>query len=102
MNFDRDLVVPGNFIEFQLEGLLRGDTITRYRSYQMATGGHPWMKPSEPRELENLSPVEGLDFVPEPLNMGRGGTPPGGEDEERMEQLDERVERLERAAADAR
>jgi HK97 family phage portal protein len=101
VNFDRDLATSRTFIEFQLEGLLRGDTISRYRAYQIATGGHPWMTPAEPRRLENLPEIDGLDFVPKPLNMGAGGTPPqGGEDaDERMEQLDERVDRLERSVA---
>lgn len=71
INFDPDLVAPRNFIEFQIEGLLRGDTATRYASYASALGGHPWMMPSEPRRLENLPEVEGLDFVPAPLAMGR-------------------------------
>jgi HK97 family phage portal protein len=104
VNFDRDLVVPRTFIEFQLEGLLRGDTLSRYRSYQIATGGHPWMTPAEPRRLENLPEIEGLDFVPKPLNMGTGGTPPqGGEDaDDRLNSLDERMERLERAVTDER
>lgn len=76
VNFDRDLLVGGNFIEIQIEGLLRGDTITRYRSYALALGGHPWMMPSEPRRLENLPEVDDTDFIPHPLNLGAVGEDP--------------------------
>jgi HK97 family phage portal protein len=78
-NFDRDLLVEGNFIEFQIEGLLRADVKTRFQAYAIATGSHPWMTPAEVRRIENLPEVEGLDFVPKPLNMG-GAVPPGGEE----------------------
>lgn len=72
INFDRDLLPIRDFIEFALEGLLRGDTAARSEFYRNALGGHPWMMVSEPRRLENLPEIEGLDFVPEPLNMGQG------------------------------
>jgi HK97 family phage portal protein len=73
-NFDRDLVPVRNFIEFALEGLLRGDSKARSEFYRNALGGHPWMMVSEPRRLENLPEVEGvdLDFIPEPLNTAQG------------------------------
>lgn len=68
VNFDPDLFAPGNFLEFQIEGLLRGDTSTRYEAYAKAVGG-PWMFGNEARRLENLPPVAGLDQVLAPLNM---------------------------------
>ncbi len=76
INFDPDLVAPRTFVEIQLEGLLRGDTKARYEGYSLALGAHPWMTPSEPRRLENLPEIAGLDFVPAPLNMGRVGDEP--------------------------
>lgn len=79
MNFDEDLTAAGNFLEFQVEGLLRGDTQTRYEAYSKAIGG-PWMAGNEARRLENLPPVDGLDEVLAPLNMkavgaGEAATP---------------------------
>lgn len=67
INFDPDLMAEGNFLEFQIEGLLRGDTATRYEAYSKAVGG-PWMTGDEARRLENRAPM-GLDKVLAPLNM---------------------------------
>lgn len=78
INFDPDLHADGTFTEFSIEGLLRGDTATRYEAYNKAVGG-PWMFGNEARRLENLPPVPGLDKVLAPLNMaavGAGETPP--------------------------
>lgn len=69
INADRDLTPPGTFVEFDLEGRLRGDTQSRYQAYMTAVGG-PWMKVNEARRLENLPPVTGGDDVMRPLNMG--------------------------------
>lgn len=69
----RDLLLPSERdefkIEFSLEGLLRGDTKTRYESYSIAiqTG---IMSPNEARRLENLPPYPGGDEFIRPLNMG--------------------------------
>lgn len=70
VNFDPDLLPRGNYIEFQLEGRLRGDTATRYEAYQRAVGG-PWMSMNEARRLENLPTMAGGDEVLSPLNMGQ-------------------------------
>ena len=57
------------FSEFQVDGLLRGDTKTRYDGYRIAreTG---WLSVNEIRSLENLNPVEGGSTYIQPLNMG--------------------------------
>lgn len=68
INFDPDLMRAGNFIEWQIEGLLRGDTATRYEGYSKAIGV-PWLKVNEGRRLENLEPVDGGDELASPLNM---------------------------------
>lgn len=57
------------YAQINFEGLLRGDTASRYEAYQKATGG-PWMAGNEARRLENLDPLPGLDEVLVPLNMG--------------------------------
>ena len=68
INADPDLV-PGRsqFVEWQLEGLLRGDTATRYAAYSSAVG-RPWMLGNEARRLENMPPLVGLDTVAEQGN----------------------------------
>lgn len=69
LNADRDLTPAGTFVEFDLEGRLRGDTKTRYEAYTSAVGG-PWAAMNEIRRLENMPPVDGGDTVLRPLNMG--------------------------------
>ncbi len=84
VNDDPDLTPPRNFIEFELEGLLRGDSAARSTAYQSAiTGG--WMTPAEVRRLENLPYIEGSDFLQRPMNFvtfgpdaGAGTAPDAG------------------------
>ncbi len=68
INFDRAMILENNFIEFELDGLLRGDLKSRYEAYAIATGG-PWMEANVPRRLENMPPRDELDTVLRPLNM---------------------------------
>lgn len=70
------------FAEFLVDGLLRGDTMSRYQAYATAvTNG--WMSRNEIRQLENLNPVEGLDEYLVPMNMMESGGDFGGLDDER-------------------
>ena len=55
--------------EFQVDGLLRGDTKTRYESYRIAREAG-WMSINEIRALENRSGITGGDTYIQPLNMG--------------------------------
>jgi len=71
INADPDLLPAGNYVEFSLEGLLRGDTAARFAAYQQAVG-MPWMSVNEARRLENRPPVPGGDDVAQPLNMQLG------------------------------
>ena len=72
VNFDPDLSPAGNFIEFELEGLLRGDLKARYEAYSAGiTGG--FLMPSEPRHKENLEEIEGTRFLLRPLAMTQYG-----------------------------
>lgn len=52
----------GITIEFNLEGLLRGDTASRYDSYEKAIR-MGLMTRNEARSLENLPPVDGGDVI---------------------------------------
>jgi len=53
------------FAEFQLDGLLRGDTKSRYESYAIARQ-NKWMSANEIREKENMNPIEGGDEYENP------------------------------------
>lgn len=68
INFDPDLLREGNFIELQLEGLLRGDTESRYRAHASAiTAG--WMTPATAARIENQPAPKELEYYLRPLNM---------------------------------
>ena len=55
----------GIFAEFKLDGLLRGDTQSRYTAYSSALQ-NMWMTRNEVRSLENLNPVDGGDVFENP------------------------------------
>jgi len=55
-----------SFVEFNVEGLLRGDSSARSTYYQTAlggSGGSGWMSINEVRKLENLPPIDGGDKI---------------------------------------
>jgi len=73
--------------EFAIEGLLRGDSKSRAAFY--ASGiQHGWMVPNEPRELEDMPPVEWGNEPYRPYNESAGAqasddsTNTGGEDDD--------------------
>lgn len=78
------LDVEEYFAEFKVDGLLRGDTKTRYMAYKMAINDG-WLNRNEVREMENLNPREGLDEYLQPLNMTTAGQQPQ-QDEPEQEQ----------------
>lgn len=55
------------YIKFDLNGLTRGDFKTRMEGYAQGVNGG-WMRPNEPRELEEMDPIPGGDIVRFPLN----------------------------------
>ena len=58
---DDGLALPGGYsTEFDLEGLMRMDTATRYDTKSKAVGGG-WMSPNEARAGENMKAVKGGD-----------------------------------------
>src|SRR5690606_22773903 len=61
------------FAEFVVEGLLRGDTESRYRAYATARQWG-WLSANDIRRLENMDPIEGGDVYLQPLNMVPAGT----------------------------
>lgn len=76
----RDLLKPeerrNHFAKYIVEGMLRGDALSRYQSYQVAIN-NTILTPNEIRELEDRNPIEGGDKLFVPLNMMElGATPP--------------------------
>lgn len=67
---DQDLCV-----EFDFEGLLRGDSVARTAYYSGGiTAG--WLTRNEARIKENMNPLPGLDEPLEPMNMQPAGAKP--------------------------
>lgn len=75
---NQQVIVTNNvYAEILFDALLRGTTLERYQAYNLAAGGNaPWMTGNEVREHENLEPLEGLDEVAKPLNMGKATDQP--------------------------
>ncbi len=76
---ERDLLTETErqtlFVEYLVNGLLRGNIASRFQAYQLALQGG-WMNPNEVRSLENMNPYDGGDTYLMPLNMAPAGTPP--------------------------
>jgi HK97 family phage portal protein len=63
------------FAEFNLDGLVRADLITRYTTYSTAIQ-NGIMSANEVRQKENMNPREGGDIYLQPVNMAPSGTGP--------------------------
>ncbi len=61
--------------EFVMQGLLRGDTLSRFEAYQIGLQNKVYT-PNEVRALENLNPIPGGDEPIQPLNMVQPGQQP--------------------------
>lgn len=80
------------FVEFLVDGLLRGDIKSRYDAYAVAIG-NGWMSRNEVRRIENLNPEEGLDGFLVPLNMGESGKKdPNKQEEGELKKSDDRAD----------
>jgi len=75
-----------HFIEFNLSGLLRGDTASRFQAYATARQWG-WMSVNEIRALENANPIADGDSYLVPLNMVPADkpNPTGGKTDEAEE-----------------
>jgi HK97 family phage portal protein len=76
VNFDLTLLPNRNFLEWQIEGLLRGDSAARAAFYMAGiTGG--WLMPAAAARLENQPAGAELEYYLRPLNMAviRPGQP---------------------------
>lgn len=56
------------YAEFNVEGLLRGDTKSRYEAYSIARQ-NGWMSANDILRMENMNPIPGGDTYLQPLNM---------------------------------
>lgn len=67
----------GQFVRFNVDGLLRGDAKSRYEAYQTAIDSG-WRNPDEVRALEDLPPIPGGagQKYRQPLNFGPLGAEP--------------------------
>ena len=64
------------FFKFKIEGLLRGDTKTRYEGYASAIQAR-WMNANEVRALEDMNPREGGDEFENPsIDLTKQGDKP--------------------------
>ncbi|MCD5326755.1 phage portal protein [Chromobacterium piscinae] len=68
----RDLLLPSEradyYIEFNVGGLMRGDTTSRYAAYAVGRQWG-WLSVNDIRRLENLPPIPGGEVYLQPLNM---------------------------------
>jgi len=62
------------FIEFNVDGFLRGDLKSRYDAYAVARL-NGWMNANDILELENRNPIPGGDVYWQPMNVGVLGAP---------------------------
>lgn len=75
------LLAADSYIKFDLNGLLRGDTMSRFAAYNMGIQGG-WLNADEPRAWEDLDPIPdgaGQTFRA-PLNMAAVNGPPAEPD----------------------
>lgn len=66
-----------HFIQFKVDGLLRGDIQSRFQAYQVAKQ-NGWLNADEIRDLEDLNPLpdgQGQDYW-QPVNLGVVGAMP--------------------------
>lgn len=88
----RDLLTPAErsnlYAKYIVEGLLRGDTVSRYQAY--ATGiVNGFLTRNEARELEDWNPIDGLDEPLVPLNMVEVSMEPPVAERAEMRQLED-------------
>lgn len=62
--FTRKALPRGQRAVAERDAVLASDTMTRYKSYQLATGNKAWMTSNEVRKTEKLKPIEGGDKLP--------------------------------------
>lgn len=69
------LLPRGQFVKFNVDALLRGDTKSEAESFVMARNGG-WMNVNEIRALKDMPPIPDGDSYIQPLNFGPLGSDP--------------------------
>jgi HK97 family phage portal protein len=67
------LLPKAQFVKLNVGGLQRADMKTRYEAYAIGTGGAPFLTQNEPREKEDLPPLDATEFP----GMSAAPTPGG-------------------------
>lgn len=79
----RDLIGDERYyVEFLIDGLMRGDIASRYSAYQIAVAQGGWLSRNEVRALENMDPVDGLDTYLEPVAQAQSAETMGNDSPE--------------------
>lgn len=83
------LLPGGQYVKFNVAGLMRGDLAARYMSYAVGRQWG-WLCANEIRALEDLPPIEGGEVYLHPSNMldAKSGAPPaqrGGDTRSQLE-----------------
>ena len=95
VNYDLDLLPARNFVEGQLEGLMRGDAASEAAAMAAAiTGG--WMTPQRAAQIKNLPAPDELDYYLRPLNNDviRPGVPEQSKEDARKLAVAETVQKV--------
>jgi HK97 family phage portal protein len=64
------LLPKPQYVKFNVDALIRGDTKTQAEAFAIATGGKSWLLPSEVRTVLDLGPMPGIDDQPAPAPKG--------------------------------
>ena len=62
-------------VEFDVNGLLRGDLQSRYAAFSAGRSGG-WLSVNDIRRMENMNPIDQGDIYLQPLNMVKAGEAP--------------------------
>lgn len=77
----RDLLTPEEqrtyFVEYLVDGLLRGDIASRYQAYSIGRQ-NGWLSANDIRQFENMNPIVGGEVYLLPLNMVSADQVQGG------------------------
>jgi HK97 family phage portal protein len=99
--FSKKLLLPSerttHSIEFDVSGLLRGDSKTRYANALTACGG-PFKTVNEVRLSEGDPPIEGGDVLRTPLNQSAATDEPAQPEEEQVPNKEETTDNGEKDA----
>lgn len=98
-NINMQLLTPaermaGFYVEFKIDGLLRGDAKSRAESYALGRQWG-WLSVNDIRRLENMPAIQNGDIYLEPLNMSEAGKPkPSGKSSDQVKAMAEEIYKM--------